>query len=164
MTGTRLYDPPRNGEGDRVKRGGGGPRILKTPIKQVKRARILRREMSLPEVLLWQSLRQRPNGLKFRRQFPTDRITTDFACLGHRLIVEIDGEGHSFGDQPRRDAARDALLRRDGFDIMRVAAKDVLRDLDSVVTGIVARCFEVGPLHHSAAPNGPPPRSGEDLQ
>ena len=58
--------------------------------------------MSLPEVLLWQVLRKRPDGLKFRRQFPTDRLTTDFACLSHRLIVEIDGAGHSFGDQPRR--------------------------------------------------------------
>ena len=32
------------------------------------RAKKLRREMSLPEVLLWQRLRARPNGLKFRKQ------------------------------------------------------------------------------------------------
>ena len=165
MTGTRLYDPPRNGEGNRSAKpsGGGGPRILKTPIKQVKRARSLRREMNLPEVLLWQQLRRRPGGLKFRRQFPTDRMTVDFACLERRLIVEVDGEGHSFGDQPRRDVARDALLRRDGFTIMRIAARDVLGDMEAAVRYIVATCSEVGPLHHSAALNGPPPRSGEDL-
>ena len=161
VTGTTLYDPPRNGEGDRAKRGGGGPRILQTPIKQVKRARSLRRQMSLPEVLLWEALRNRPSDLKFRRQFPTDRITTDFACLSHRLIVEVDGEGHSFGDQPRRDVARDALLRRDGFHVMRIAARDVLENMDAVVRWIVATCSKVGPLHQPAA--GPPPRSGEDL-
>ena len=165
MTGTKLYDPPRDGEGDRSPKagGGGGPRILRTPIKQVKRARELRRKMSLPEVILWQALRQRPNGLKFRRQFPTDRLTTDFACLSHRLIVEVDGEGHSFGDQPRRDAARDAILRRDGFRVLRIAARDALDDVDAVLRWIVATCSEVGPLHHDAARRGSPPRSGEDL-
>ena len=107
--------PPRNGEGDHAEHGGGGPRVLQTPIKQVKRARKLRRQMSLPEVLLWQVLRKRPAGLKFRRQFPISKITTDSACLERRLVIEIDGEGHSLGDQPRRDAVRDALLEREGF-------------------------------------------------
>ena len=154
-------NPPRNGEGDRVKRGGGGPRLLQTPIKQVKRARKLRREMSLPEVVLWQVLRKRPEGLKFRRQFPIGEITADFACLERRLIIEVDGESHGRGDQPRRDAARDAILRREGFEVMRIAAIDVLKDMDSVFCGIVARCSEVGPLHQPAA--GSPPRAGEDL-
>jgi len=119
--------------------------------------------MSLPEVLLWQVLRKRPDGLKFRRQFPSDRMTVDFACLQCRLIVEVDGEAHNRGDQPRRDTARDALLRRDGFHVMRIAARDVLHDLDDVLRGIVATCSEVGPLHHSAALSGPPPRPGEEL-
>jgi very-short-patch-repair endonuclease len=124
--------------------------------------------MSLPEVLLWKALQQRPDGLKFRRQFPTDRMTIDFACLSHRLIIEVDGAWHDFGDQPRRDAARDAIMEREGFTVMRVTARDVLKDLDAVVRGIVARCGDVGPLHHPPSPSapadGPPPRSGEDLQ
>jgi very-short-patch-repair endonuclease len=117
--------------------------------------------MSLPEVLLWQVLRARPNGLKFRRQFPVGQITTDFACLDCRLAIEVDGDSHSFGDQPRRDAARDILLQRNGFTVMRIPARDVLRDLNAVVTGIVSICSDVGPLHQPAA--GPPPRPGEDL-
>jgi very-short-patch-repair endonuclease len=119
--------------------------------------------MSLPEVLLWQQLRKRPAGLKFRRQFPIGKITVDFACLERRLIIEVDGEGHSCGDQPRRDAARDAIITREGFRVMRLAARDVLKDLDAVLRYIVLTCSEVGPLHRSAALNGPPPRAGEDL-
>ena len=161
MTGTRLYDPPWNGEGDHAQHGGGGPRILQTPIKQVKRARKLRKEMSLPEVLLWQQLRQRPAGLKFRRQFPIGQVTADFACLERRLIIEVDGEGHNFGDRPRRDAARDVMLGRAGFTIVRVAARDLLKDIDAVLRFIIGTCDDVGPLHQPAA--GPPPRSGEDL-
>ena len=119
--------------------------------------------MSLPEVLLWQQLRKRPNGLKFRKQFPFCEITVDFACLERRLIIEVDGEGHSFGDQPRRDAARDAILEREGFRILRIAARDVLKNVDGVLRYIVAACSEGGPLHRSAPLNGPPPRSGEEL-
>jgi very-short-patch-repair endonuclease len=119
--------------------------------------------MSLPEVLLWQQLRKRPAGNKFRKQFPVSQMTVDFACLERRLIIEVDGEGHSFGDQPRRDAARDALLRREGFHVMRIAACDILRDMDAVLRWIVATCGEVGPLHRSAPLNGPPPRPGEDF-
>lgn len=163
MIGTRLYDPPRDGEGDRAERGGGAPRILQTPIKQIKRARELRRQMSLPEVLLWQQLRKRPSGLKFRKQFPIGEMTVDFVCLERRLIIEVDGEGHSFGDQPRRDAARDAIVRREGFRVIRIPAREVLKNMDAVLRFVVAACVEVGPLHHSAQLNGPPPRSGEDL-
>ena len=117
--------------------------------------------MSLPEVLLWQALRQRPSGLKFRRQFPGDRITTDFACLSHRLIIEVDGEAHSFGDRPRSDQARDALIRKQGFHVLRIPAREVLKDIDAVLRWIVETCRELGPLHQPSA--GPPPRSGEDL-
>jgi very-short-patch-repair endonuclease len=118
--------------------------------------------MSLPEVLLWQQLRKLPDGLKFRRQFPLGPITVDFACLEQRLVVEIDGQGHSYGDQPRRDAARDESLKREGFRVMRIAARDVLRDMDAVLQFILADCSEVGPLHHGASRRGPPPRSGEE--
>ena len=156
-----MISPPRHGEGDHAQHGGGVPAILTVPIKQVKRARALRQTMSLPEVLLWQALRKRPGGLKFRRQFPGDRVTTDFACLSHRLIVEVDGEAHGLGDQPRRDAARDWGASKLGFSTLRIPAREVLRDLDSVVAGIVALCCERGPLHHPA--DGPPPRAGEEL-
>jgi len=158
--------PPRNGEGDHAEHGGGGPRrlnpqVLRTPIKQLKRARALRRKMSLPEVLLWQVLRKRPEGLKFRKQFPIGEMTVDFACLERRLIIEVDGEGHSFGDQPRRDAVRDTLLRREGFRVIRIAARDVLKNMDGVLQYIAACCSDVGPLHQPAA--GPPPRAGEEF-
>ena len=157
-------NPPRNGEGDRSAEpsGGGVPAILGARIKQVKRARQLRREMSLPEVLLWQQLRGRATGHKFRKQFPIGEMTVDFACLEQRLIIEVDGEGHSFGDQPRRDAARDAILAREGFRVIRVAARDVLRDMDFVLRFILSACGERGPP--PPAWGGPPPRSGEDLR
>ena len=79
----------------------------------VKRARALRRAMSLPEVLLWQVLRTRPNGLKFRKQHPTGAYVLDFYCGDARLAIEVDGEAHGRGDRPRHDGRR-RLERRSG--------------------------------------------------
>ena len=157
--------PPRHGEGDRAKRGGGGPpRILRVPIKDVKQARADRKKMSLPEVLLWQALRKGPGGFKFRRQNPQLGYRLDFACLEARLAVEVDSEAHSRGNRPARDAVRDRRLAEIGFSTLRIPAIEILKDLDFVITGIVATCRERGPLHHRAAPGGPPPRSGEEYK
>jgi very-short-patch-repair endonuclease len=159
VTGTRLYDPPRNGEGDRAKRGGGA---LAASRLNIDRARELRRTMSLPEVLLWQALRGRPDGHKFRRQHPVGGYVADFACLSARLLIEVDGGGHGFDAQARIDALREADLNQGGFTVLRIAARDVLNDMDAVVRMIVAECEVRTPLHQPAA--GPPPRAGEEQQ
>jgi very-short-patch-repair endonuclease len=117
--------------------------------------------MSLPEALLWQQLRQRPGGFKFRKQCPRHPFVIDFACLETRLGIEVDGEAHGRGDRPERDEERDAYLRKAGFTMVRIPAREVLRNLEGVVIGIVAECRALGPRHRSS--DGPPPRSGEDL-
>jgi len=131
----------------------------------VKSARHDRQAANLPEILLLQQLRKRPGGFKFRYQFPCHPYRIDFACLSVRLAIEIDGEVHSRGDQPARDERRDAVLFERGFATLRVPARDVLRDMDSVVTAIVHACRERGPLHHQPkGAGGPPPRSGEEQE
>jgi very-short-patch-repair endonuclease len=117
--------------------------------------------MTLPEVLLWQQLRKRPSGLRFRRQFPVGGYVLDFACLDRRLAIEIDGESHHIGDKPQRDERRDVALSQLGFETLRIAARDVLEDLDAALRFVVDRC-ESRPLHHAS--HGPPPRPGEDLR
>jgi len=134
--------------------------MLSGPGRTIGAARRLRREMSLPEVVLWNELRQRPGGLKFRRQHPAGPYILDFACLSARLAIEIDGAGHDL--RSHHDEVRDEWLANQGFLTMRIAAKDVLQDLDVVMRGILARCgASAKPLHQPAA--GPPPRAGEDL-
>lgn len=113
--------------------------MLSGPERTKANARRLRKEMSLPEVLLWQALRKRPDGAKFRRQHPAGIYVLDFYCDEVRLAVEVDGEAHGRGDRPARDDARDAWLGTQGVTVMRVPAVDVLRDMDAVIRGIVAR-------------------------
>ena len=162
MVGIATNVPPRDGEGDQPKAGGGVPPVLLAPIKTVKLARKLRKEMSPPERLLWWALRRRPGGYKFRKQCPQGPFSLDFACLEARLAVEVDGEAHGRGDRPARDARRDDFLKELGFNTMRIPASEIFRNLESVVLGIVNECRRLGPLHRPS--DGPPPRSGEEQQ
>ncbi len=149
---------PRNGEGDHAQHGGG---VFQTTRKTIERARKERRSGNPPEVMLWRILRTRPGGFKFRRQHPIDRYILDFACLDARLAIEIDGEAHSRGDRPARDVQRDDRLAVFGFRTLRIPAREVFADLDSVVRAIIGACAAGRPLHQPTA--GPPPRSGEVL-
>ncbi len=150
--------PPRNGEGDQPKAGGG---VGATSRATVLRARRERSSGNPPEVILWRALRQKPGGLKFRRQHPIGPYCLDFACIAARLAIEVDGEVHSRGDRPARDQERDAAVELLGLTTLRVSATDVLRDTEAVVTMIVQACRGRLPLHHRPLADGPPPRSGE---
>ena len=102
-----------------------------------RRAKRLRREMSLPEILLWQQLRANQTGLHWRKQHPAGPYDLDFYCEKATLCVEVDSEAHERGDRPQRDAARDAFLARHRIFTLRVRAVDVLQNLEGVMTHIV---------------------------
>jgi len=119
-------------------------------------ARRLRKVMSLPEVLLWQQLRGKASGIKFRRQHPIGPYVVDFFAGERALVVEVDGASHDA--RQSYDAARDDYLKSRGFRILRIAAADVLRDPSKAASSVVV--FAVPPLHQPSA--GPPPPAGED--
>ncbi len=106
------------------------------------RSKRLRQDMSPPEIALWLALRSRPSGLKFRRQHPSGPYTADFYCHAARLVIEVDGSAHDYGNRPERDAARDQWFGARGLAVMRIAAGDVPQDCDAVVTGITALAVE----------------------
>jgi very-short-patch-repair endonuclease len=130
----------------------------------VKRARTLRRQMTLPEVLLWKIFRQRPHGLKIRRQHETGDYILDFYCSDARLAIEIDGKAHDHPDQVEHDLKRDAWAASHGIETLRIPASEVMADVDRAAEAIVEYTRARLPHHHPAAPGGPPPRDklGED--
>ena len=123
----------------------------------VTKARSLRRSMTLPEVVLWKVLRARPEGIKFRRQHPVGPYVLDFYCEAALTGIEVDGMAHDMGENPLRDAQRDAWLAGQDVRMIRIPARDVLEALDDVVRYLVDQCL---PLHHPASPDGPPPLQG----
>jgi very-short-patch-repair endonuclease len=127
----RMSNPPRNGEGDRAKRGGGGFQTLQRPV--VYSARKLRRKMTLPEILLWEQVRANKIGVKFRRQHPIGAYVADFYCAAVKLVIEIDGGIHGLSEVQIRDQDRDTKLNHFGYRVMRFSDRAIFEDLETVV-------------------------------
>jgi very-short-patch-repair endonuclease len=70
----------------------------------------LRKDMTNAERTLWSLLRQRPEGLKFRRQHPIGAYVADFACPEIGLIIELDGGQHNLPVHQLRDQRRTEWL------------------------------------------------------
>ncbi len=98
------------------------------------RAQCMRHEPTDAEARLWQQLRRKRLGVRFRRQAVIGRFIVDFYCPVARLIVEVDGGVHDSRDDI--DAQRDRLLSTGGLRILRVRNEAVLEDLDAVVDTI----------------------------
>ncbi len=85
--------------------------------------------MSLPEVILWQHLRkERLAELHFRRQHPIGPYVLDFYCAKAKLCVEVDGLAHDFTEVALRDERRTRWLEQQGIRVLRLQARDILRD------------------------------------
>nr|WP_294847109.1 endonuclease domain-containing protein [uncultured Sphingomonas sp.] len=104
------------------------------------RARQLRKQMTPPELRLWNALKTRPGGFKFRKQHPSDPYVLDFFCNEAALAIEVDGAAHIMGDNPTRDEKRDRFLADQGILTLRFAAIDIRDNLDGVVVHIVETC------------------------
>ncbi|HTX51024.1 MAG TPA: DUF559 domain-containing protein [Caulobacteraceae bacterium] len=96
-------------------------------------AKRMRRAPAFNERVLWRLLRDRRlAGMKFRRQVPIGPYIADFACFAPRLVIEADGPLHDV----EHDAARDAWLRSNAFQVLRFANTQITEYPDLVLDRI----------------------------
>jgi very-short-patch-repair endonuclease len=117
----------------------------------VARAKALRRAMTLPDILLWDVLRGRGAGPRFRHQHSAGPYVLDFYCPESALCIEVDGKAHDMGANPQRDGTRDAWLGLRGIKTVRIPAAEILRDLEPVIILIQQECDARKPRQSSPA-------------
>ena len=94
-------------------------------------ARALRKNMTQPEIILWQCLRGEQLGYKFRRQVPMGPYIVDFLCFSKKLAIEVDGVHHEL--QQTYDLKRTKWLELNGFTVIRFWNEEVLHSLEGVL-------------------------------
>ena len=99
-------------------------------------ARVLRKQMTLSEQILWNALRVRFPTVRVRRQHPVDRFILDFYVARYRLAIEVDGDIHD--QQQERDDERTARLETQGIRVVRFRNEEIASDLESVLASISA--------------------------
>jgi very-short-patch-repair endonuclease len=116
-------------------------------------ARDLRKRLTAQEAKLWNGLRAlRPAGYHFRRQVPIASFVADFACLKHRLVIEIDGGQHNRDDHAAQDRARDVQIARLGYQTLRFWNAEVDQNLDGVIETILAHLQPASSLPSDLGP------------
>jgi very-short-patch-repair endonuclease len=119
----------------------------------------MRREMPLPEVILWQLLRGgKVDGLRLRRQHPVGPFVLDFYCAERKLAIEVDGLAHDNAERFEQDERRTMWLNNQGIQVIRFMASDIL-DPQALEAVVVTIRENVAPSTSYAGPP-PPPRGG----
>ncbi|CAH1532525.1 Endonuclease domain-containing protein [Vibrio rotiferianus] len=93
----------------------------------------LRVNMPKPEKVLWQRIRRKQLGVKFRRQHGIGRYIVDFYCTELNLVIEIDGDSHFSTEGKEKDAMRDAFLEALGIEVLRFTNEEVMNQTESVL-------------------------------
>lgn len=126
-------------------------------------AEIMRKSPTKHEAILWEALRnKRLDGIEFCNQVPLLSFIVDFIAWDYKLIVELDGRDHLYGEKKRRDIIRDRILSSQGYSILRVTNSEVAAQLPAVVESIRSICkrLSAGDRMYPLGPRTSMPISG----
>ncbi|AQM67644.1 hypothetical protein Vca1114GL_01127 [Vibrio campbellii] len=93
----------------------------------------LRTNMPKPEEVLWQRIRRKQLGVKFRRQHGIGRYIVDFYCAELNLVIEIDGDSHFSDEGKEKDTIRDSFMETLGIKVLRFTNEEVMKQTESVL-------------------------------
>src|SRR5215210_4241936 len=100
-------------------------------------ARILRKQMTGSEQILWEQLRDRKlSGFKIRRQHPIGSYIADFYCHEAKLVIEVDGHVHDSKEQAIYDMNRTKDLDLIDIKVIRFKNEDIEQRLTEVLKTI----------------------------
>ena len=100
------------------------------------KARELRNRSTHAEDILWGYLKNKPHGIKFRRQHPYANYILDFYCHSLKLIIEVDGSIHDSDRAKANDKQRQNLLEREGLAFLRFRNEELTSKLEIVIQSI----------------------------
>ena len=108
--------------------------LLVTKTNLIVKARYLRHEETKAEKMLWEELRNRKLGIKFRRQHPIDKFILDFYAPEIKLGIELDGPSHKYSQE--YDKLRTEHFQSLGIKIIRFCNNEVKNHLSGVISKI----------------------------
>ncbi len=132
----------------------GVPYILKNRIvpyrKDLKeKARSLRKDSTLSEVLLWQEIRKKQLGVQFHRQVPVLDYIVDFYCHELMLAIEVNGNSHEW--KISYDKRRLERIETQGIKVIVFDDLDVKQNMKWVVNSILEK---VNLIRQQISPSG----------
>lgn len=103
------------------------------------RARSLRQNMTEFELKIWELLKNKYQGYKFRRQHPMGPYIADFYCHKLKLVIELDGSHHYIDkNQKKSDEERDANMKKWGIRVLRypnhINPENIFSEIEKIIS------------------------------
>lgn len=124
--------------------------------KLKERARKLRNNSTLSEIMLWKKLKgKQMKGFDFDRQRPINNYIVDFYCKDLMLALEVDGSSHD--NKFIYDVQRQQKLESLGVNFLRFTDLEVKKDMNTVLSTIENWIIETElvPYGHQGPPQNP---------
>ena len=96
----------------------------------------LRRDMTVPEKIIWDRVCKNQLGVRIRRQHPVWKFIADFYCHEIKLVIEIDGGIHLHSENKEYDISRDIIFKEFKIEILRFTNAEVINEPDLVIEKI----------------------------
>ncbi len=112
----------------------------------------LRSAATAAEKKLWQHLKAKQSGAKFRRQYSVDAYVLDFYAPYPKLAIEIDGDSHFTPEAIAYDRERTAYLEAFGIEVMRFTNLEIVENIEGVLEKIAAAVKRKGKVGKSYLP------------
>ena len=101
------------------------------------KARLLRNNSTLTEVLLWNYLKRgQRRGYDFHRQKPILHWIVDFSCYNLSLAIEVDGDYHNYEEVQIKDEFRQKSIEALGISFLRFTDDQIKYDIQGVLLTI----------------------------
>lgn len=98
-------------------------------------AKVLRDTSTPQEKKLWDFLRTKPKGYKFRRQHPFKYYVLDFYCHQAKLVIELDGRHHK--SNVEYDKERTQIIEGYGLNVIRFDNTEIDEGFEKVAQEII---------------------------
>lgn len=98
--------------------------------------RVLRQDQTSAEQYLWNALRNKQLGVRFRRQHSVGLYILDFYCPTYHLAIEVDGSVHDSDTAKKHDEVRTDFLNKMSIQVMRFSNEDIYQRLEWVLETI----------------------------
>jgi cyclase len=115
------------------------------------KAKTLRNTLTDSEALLWNHIKGKQLGCKFRRQHPIAYYIADFYCHEAKLVIELDGSIHNQPDILQNDIERQKYLEELGLTVLRFTNDELYNNTNKVLEEIKSA---IQAQRHTASPLG----------
>jgi tryptophan synthase alpha chain len=96
------------------------------------RADVLRKNPTFEEGILWEILKAKKLGVKFRRQHPIWNYIADFYCHELKFVIEVDGSIHDLKEVKENDIYRQEIIESFGIRVIRFTNRQIRQNIIEV--------------------------------